>query len=151
MVRASKVVAIAIIATTIFGVVAILLFIGYAKLNDQSPNPLTYLSCNTETREEIRNLAEGDFSVEYSNCDTLAKDEAIRVYASRPIAGGLLTKRTVLFWYDPWNYDEPLPSITEPQTGHILIAVPRVSSIAMQKKEWNGYQIDYKVGYVEYP
>src|SRR5580658_10685201 len=102
MARASKVVATAIIATTALGVVAILLFIGYAKLNDQSPNPLTYLSCNTETREEIRNLAEGDFSVEYSNCDTLAKDEAIRVYASRPIAGGLLTKRTVLFWYDPW-------------------------------------------------
>jgi hypothetical protein len=102
-------------------------------------------------REESSIFAGGEFSVEYSNCDGIAKDEAIRVYASRPIAGGLLTKRTVLFWYDPGNYDEALPTITAPQPGHILIAVPRVSSIEMRKSEWNGHQIDYKIGHVEYP
>jgi hypothetical protein len=151
MARVSKVVATAIIATTIFGVVAILLFVGYAKLNDRSSNPLTYLTCTTEVRQETRNFAGGNFSVEYSNCDGIAKDEAIRVYAARPIVGGLLTKRTVLFRYDPWNYDEALPTITAPQPGHILIAVSRVSSIAMEENEWNGYQIDYKIGQVEYP
>jgi hypothetical protein len=58
MARASKVVATAIIAATIFGVVAVLLFIGYAKLNDRSPNPLTYLTCTTEVRVESSILRE---------------------------------------------------------------------------------------------
>lgn len=156
LVRAAK------LTTRVLGIVlivvsvgSVLLWIGYAKLNDRSLNPLTYSSCITETQKEIHNLAGADFSVEYTNCDTLAKDEAIRVFASRPvgapIVGKWLKKKTLLFWYDPGSYGAALPTLTAPQPGRILIAIPGVSSIEVQKRQWNGRQIDYEVGHIDYP
>jgi hypothetical protein len=128
---------------------------GYTWLNDRSLNPLPLLGsiCLTEARENIHDSAGVDFRVEYTSCDTLAKDEAIRVFAERPVdipvLGKWLKKKTLLFRYDP---EEDLnPTITIPQSGRVVIAVPRLSSIAMQKRHWNGWQIDYEIGHIDYP
>jgi hypothetical protein len=121
--------------------------------------PLTsYLipgACLTVDEATYRNIDSAEFHAVDTNCDTLAKEEFVEVYAYRNDAHTVLPKwlrkRTVVFVYDPLNSDEALPAISAPQPGHILIAVSRVSSVEMRKSEWNGHQIDYKIGQVEYP
>ena len=151
MARSGKIAQFILLSAIVGPIVLLLSWGAYTRLNDHSANPLTYLDCTSETRMEIHNVAGADFNIEYSSCDGIAKDEEIRVYALRPMIGGLLTKRSVVFGYDPWNYDEPLPRISASPSGQINISVPRVSSIVMQKLEWNGRQINYDIGRIEYP
>jgi hypothetical protein len=60
-------------------------------------------------------------------------------------------RKTLLFQYDPWSYDAPLPSITSLGHNRIQISVPRVSSVFFQKKNWENLSVDYKIGSIEYP
>jgi hypothetical protein len=111
--------------------------------------------CEIETKAEVHGLYGNNFRIEYMSCDTLAKDEAIRVYASRenstPIVGRSVKKETVLFRYDPGSYDAPLPKIIAVAPDRIMISVPRVSSIEEQSRQWENLTIDYDIGIVDYP
>ena len=114
-------------------------------------------ACLTETKLKTEDPAGFIFEVEYSNCDTLAKDEAIRVYARKVTPKRVWTfpgwqnKRTLLFRYDPGRWDNPLPSITRPSGSTILISIPEVSSIEYRNRKWEIMNINYAIGRVDYP
>jgi hypothetical protein len=97
------------------------------------------------------------FEVTYLSCDTLAKDEAIRVYAETTTSDRAWFfekwrhQRTLLFRYDPGRPDSPLPSITRPNPSTILISIPEVSSIDEQNHKWSNMTINYQIGRVDYP
>jgi hypothetical protein len=113
--------------------------------------------CRTEERLKIDDPTGFRFEVEYKNCDTLAKDEAISVYATKVASKGVSVfsrwrnQRTLLFRYDPGRWDNPLPSITHPSPSTILISIPKVSSIGYQNHEWEKMSVKYEIGRVVYP
>lgn len=114
-------------------------------------------TCQTEERLKIDDPAGFRFQVEYTSCDTLAKQETISVYATKVTSKGvgLLSRwrdqRTLLFRYDPGRWGNPLPTITRPSQSAILISVPEVSSIEYQNREWEKRSVNYAVGHVDYP
>ena len=118
---------------------------------------LIHLSCTTEVRLKIENLSGVSFEVADTSCDTIAKDENIRIYARKvdPKEAGIFSRwrnqKSLLFRYDPGNFNNPLPSITRPSSSTILISVPEVSEIIDQKHEWAGMSIDYSIGHNENP
>lgn len=118
---------------------------------------LSRASCRSEEKLKIEDLSGVSFDVVYSNCDTLAKDEAITVYARKidrresGIFSRLMNRRVPLFSYDPGRYDNPLPSITRPSESTIHISVAEVSEIFEQKQQWENMSVNYEVGYVYYP
>ncbi len=117
----------------------------------------TRFTCQTEEKLKVEDAAGFRFEVEYKSCDTLAKDEAISVYATKVASkgAGLLSRwrnqRTLLFRYDPGRWDNPLPSITRPSQSAILISIPEVSSIGYQNREWEKISVNYAIGRVDYP
>jgi len=115
------------------------------------------IACGAEEKLKVVELSGVRFEVTYLSCDTLAKDEAIRVYAETTAAEGAWffpnqrKHRTLLFRYDPMRVDSPLPTITRPSQSTILISIPEVSEINYQNRKWENISIDYAVGRVEYP
>ncbi|MGC2161883.1 MAG: hypothetical protein WA634_08250 [Silvibacterium sp.] len=109
----------------------------------------------TDVKLTVANLPAVDFEVTDVDCDTLAKDEAVRIYASRAGSGALFAQwfrsKTLLFRYDPGRPDNPLPLIRATGRSQILISIPEVSSIDVQRKSWNGLSIAYDIGKVDYP
>ena len=109
----------------------------------------------SETVMVLSNVSGADIEVVYTNSDTLAKQEDMSVYisASNSRASWVpkgLRKKTLLFRYDPGT-ENPLPSITSPAPGQLIITIPRVSSIALQRTRWEGVLIAYNIGRVDYP
>jgi hypothetical protein len=115
------------------------------------------MSCGSEETLKVEELSGLKFEVTYLSCDTLAKDEAIRVYAETTASdrtwlwGKWRHKRTLLFRYDPGRWDNPLPSITLPNPSTILISIPEVSSIDYQSGRWEKMSVNYAIGRVDYP
>jgi hypothetical protein len=115
------------------------------------------IACYTDKRLEIVDPSGLRFEVEYENCDTIAKDEAISVYASKstPKGAGMFSRwrkqRTLLFRYDPGSGDIRMPSITRTSTSTILISIPEVSSIFYRNREWANVSVNYAIGKVDYP
>jgi hypothetical protein len=112
--------------------------------------------CISEDRTTISNLSGMEFKIVYTNCDTLTKEEDISVYVSRAANNrkSLLSRwsnrHTLLFRYDPGNYDSALPSIRASDGDKILISIPRVSSVSLQRGKWQNVSVDYKIGYIEF-
>jgi len=113
--------------------------------------------CQTEERLKIEDPSGFTFDVVYESCDTLAKDEAISVYARKPAPkgtwpfSGWRNQRTLLFRYDPMREDSPLPTITRQSSSIILISIPEISEINYQKRKWENISINYDIGRVYYP
>jgi len=105
----------------------------------------------------IPNLSGTEFEFTYTNCDTLAKEEAIRIYASRASVKGesflwrLSNRNALLFNYDPGRPDGLLPTVVSSGNNRILISIPEVSSILFQSRKWKNLSIDYDVGHITYP
>jgi hypothetical protein len=118
---------------------------------------LRRMSCGSEETLKVEELTGLRFEVTYLSCDTIAKDEAIRVYAEAvaPDGSWFFSKwrnhRTLLFRYDPTRYDAPLPSITRPSQNAILISVSEVSSIDYQNRKWANMTVNYQIGQVDFP
>ena len=117
---------------------------------------LKRIACGSEERLKVEELSGVRFEVTYLSCDTLAKDEAIRVYAERMALDGAWfskwrNKRTLLLRYDPAREDSPLPTIVRTSQSTILISIPEVSSISQQDQEWAGMSIKYDIGKIDYP
>jgi hypothetical protein len=114
-------------------------------------------ACPTSVLEVV-NVPGIRFEVEGQDCDVIAKDEAVYVYATKK--GSIETwtfpkwtrQRTLLLLYDPGNLDtNPLPSITYASRSTILIAIPHVSSVEYQKTRWDKMSIGYVIGKIDYP
>jgi hypothetical protein len=109
--------------------------------------------CLTEEFKQVPNLSGMRFEVKYENCDALAKTENVMVYVSRASGPGdsafaiWSNRRTLLFGYDP-GYPAAAPLILAPSKDRILISIPVVSSIWLQKRKWENVSIEYDVGRV---
>jgi hypothetical protein len=101
--------------------------------------------CLSETLGKISHLSSIDIEIDYTNCDALAKDESIRVFASKHGR----TRKVLLFKYDPGG-DEP-PVITSLDPHAIEISVPRVSQVFFRREDWDGLSVHYKIGIIDYP
>lgn len=104
-------------------------------------------ACLSEQWEDIPNLAGLRFEVEYKNCDTLAKDEAVSVYVVETRRGARgANPRALVFRYDPGGSQNQSPKITASGNHKVLISVPEVSSIIVQRRNWRDVAIDYNIG-----
>ena len=113
-------------------------------------------TCLVENRMTIPNVSGVKFEVSYANCDEIAKQEAISIYASSAdekdsAVFRLWHRRTLLFRYDPWTADGPLPTIRAAGSNRILISVPKVSSVFFRTDKWRNMKIDYEIGQIAYP
>jgi hypothetical protein len=135
---------------------SIFLWIGYTRLKGYSTNPLTYSVCITETQAKFENIAGWDFEAEDTSCDTLAKDEEVRVFAVPAQAkysrlGSLLARRRLIFAYDPWRTGVDGLTVQARDTKHILISLPQASSVFGKNRSLGEIAIDYDIRRVEYP
>ena len=90
-----------------------------------------------------------------TDSDTLAKEQFVSVYVYDSGSRSnwlkrLVHPRVLLFRYDPWNWDEPMPTIESDRPGHIRISIPRVSSVVLQKRRFKQIDVEYAIGSVEY-
>jgi hypothetical protein len=112
--------------------------------------------CISEDLQAIPNLAGVGFSVEYVNCDTLAKTESVSVYIMSAWDKSRMAKppgdKALIFRYDPGGKaDIPSPQIQASGKDHILISVPDVSSVSVEARKWRDISIDYRIGHIAYP
>lgn len=144
----------------ILGVVVILyaiIAIGAIGALRRAIRAYTENACLTEERLKIDDHYGFAYEVVYENCDTIAKQEDISVYAKKAVpkgyhgSSGSEDQRTLLFRYDPGRYDNPLPTITRPSQSTILISIPKVSSIIYQNRKWENMSVNYEIGQVDYP
>lgn len=118
---------------------------------------LTRMVCGKEEKLKVEELSGMNFEITHLSCDTIAKDEAIRVYAEKNLANAAWFfpswrgQRTLLFTYDPEKDGSPLPTITRPSPSTILISVPEVSSVSYQNRSWASMSISYDIGRIAYP
>jgi hypothetical protein len=103
-------------------------------------------ACLTEIHKTIVSPLGFYFVISETDCDLLAKDAAVTVFASRTGR----KERTPLFKYDPAELDSS-PAITAIDQNTILISIPRVSSIFFRKYEWDGVSIRYNIDTIDYP
>jgi hypothetical protein len=93
----------------------------------------------------------------YTNCDTLVKEEDVRVYFSRAAVTGdswfarWRSRRALVFVYDPGGRafdDMPLPSITHTTPSTVLISMPEDVDVLYQSRSWQNLSVDYALGNV---
>jgi hypothetical protein len=106
----------------------------------------TPYTCITEIHKKIINPLGFDFEISETDCDLLAKDAAVTVFASRTGRN----ESTPLFKYDPVGPNSS-PEITAINRNLILITIPRVSSIFFRKYDWGDVSVRYKIGVIDYP
>lgn len=107
-------------------------------------------ACMTQTLREISNLSGYDFKITETNCDLLAKDDAIRVFIS-PTGKH---QDALLFQFDPVylrGEGYVMPTITVSDEGNVSMSVREVASIAVQKPRWQNISIEYDIGRIQYP
>jgi len=114
-------------------------------------------ACISAERATIPDISGMRFDITYTNCDVLAKQEAISVYVSAakragsPLLDKLFRARSLLFRYDPDKDNSPLPQIKVLSDNTIIISVPAVSSINYQSQSWRRVSVKYNIGHVDYP
>jgi hypothetical protein len=115
--------------------------------------PLLLLSinaCTTHTLMAKADLSGVDIKIASIECDTLVKDASINVFVSKTGTN----KDILIFQYDPVDYNETtgylLPEISV-SDNIIYISIGTISSISLQRHEWDRYHIDYKIGRIFSP
>jgi hypothetical protein len=110
------------------------------------------MNVDEATYEDIGNA---EFHAININCDTLAKEEFVDVYAyksdSSSVLPNWLRRRTVVFVYDPGGPAESLPRFDLTGNNRIRISVPEVSEILYKQASWDGNVLEYDIGKVDYP
>ena len=113
-------------------------------------------ACISEPMQTMPNASGAKVETIDTNCDTLAKDEAISVYFSRASVndgawyGRWFNRRTLVFRYDPGRPSGP-PVVELPGKDRIVISIPEVSSVAFRSEKWRDISIDYKIEHVMNP
>jgi hypothetical protein len=118
-------------------------------------NPFTAWACTTEKRGGLSNVSGWDLDIEHTSCDLFSKQEAITVYATPHRPGADESRwfgdRTLLFRYLPGAPDDLLPSFESTGPDRILITVPSIGSVAVQKHSLGQTAVNYHIGHIEYP
>ncbi len=140
-----------VIAVSTFAVLGVVIYVCLA-FTGLLPGPGSDYS---ETKLELKNIGGADFDVIETSTDGLTKDQYVSVYAYKSGSRSsrlarLLHPKELLFRYDPWNWDEPMPAIDAVGRANIRISLARVSSVIYQKRTWKSISVDYKIGFVEY-
>ena len=111
--------------------------------------------CLTNEQATYKTVGRAEFYAVDTNCDALAKEEFVEVYAYRNDANSLLPRwlrrRSIVFVYDPGDDQNPLPAIQSGGPNRVKIKVPKVSSVLFKRDIWDGSQIEYEFGKVIYP
>jgi hypothetical protein len=102
--------------------------------------------CLTETLGKISDRSGLDFEISETDCDTLAKDASVSVFASKHGR----TREVLLFKYDPGNA-EPMPVIASVGQYTIEISVPNISSVFFRRNHWDGLSVHYNIGSIDFP
>jgi hypothetical protein len=106
----------------------------------------TPFTSTTEVRESVTGISGFDFDIGETDCDTLAKDASISVFASR--TGG--AKKTLVFKCGPEGVAD-LPVITSVRQHEVQISVARISDLMFRLDHFPGVAIAYKIDVIEYP
>ena len=106
----------------------------------------TPYDCITETRGRISGVSGFDFEISETDCDTLAKDAAISIFASRPGQA----RKVLLFKFDP-AYDDLMPVITSVDQHTVQISIPRISSLFLRREKLKDLFIIYKIDLIDHP
>jgi hypothetical protein len=135
------------VKTSIFwiAVIAVPLGVFYLLLAAVGLAPTPY-TCITEMHGKVSDVAGFDFEVSETDCDTLAKDASISVFASK--AGQ--AHKTLLFKYGPAGGD-PFPLITPIDQHSVQISVPWISDVIFRRDGLKDLSVVYKIGVIEYP
>jgi hypothetical protein len=72
----------------------------------------------------------------------------LRVRCAKPSRNMIMriSRKTLVFCYDPGGRDDPLPSILLSGSDRILISIPEVSSVSFQAQKWLNMSIEYSIG-----
>ncbi len=101
--------------------------------------------CITESRGKITNLSGYDFEISETNCDLIAKDDAVSVFVSRTGQ----TKQTPVFKFGPTREVRPIIKLIDPHT--IQISIAWVSDVYFKHDKWEDLSIEYDIGRIDYP
>lgn len=102
-------------------------------------------ACYTELLGRHDGLGGHDFEISDTSCKTLASDEAVTIFVTRPGE----PMKTALFKYTQGDNKLPVITLTDPHT--VTISVRRVNSIYFRKSGWADMSIRYDLGAIEYP
>ena len=142
--------------TTLVIAVSIVAVLGVGYLFLRLTGIIVPDACISERMKTMPNLSGTKVEIVYTNCDTLAKDEAISVYFSRAAVkedswyAKWFNRRTLVFRYDPGRPSGP-PVIESLRKDRVLISIPEVSSVAIRGDKWRDISIDYKIEHVMNP
>lgn len=103
-------------------------------------------ACLTQVHRRISDISGVTFEIRETDCDRIAKEGWISIYASRPGQ----SDKVLVFEYDEGGVG-PLPRITavDPQT--VRISIPAISEIRFRRHAWDGVTLEYDIGRIEYP
>ncbi len=101
---------------------------------------VTWNACMTESRLTIPDVLGYQIEVSDTNCDLLAKDDAVSVFASKPGSW----KRTLLVKYVAYGYDD-LPQITANDQGGIEISLGEIADLYSKQENLDGIRVNYKL------
>ena len=97
-------------------------------------------ACITESRLKIPDVLGYQIEIGEKNCDLVAKDDYIEVYASRP--GSMA--RTLLMEYDPAS-GKTLPEFKAIGENQLEISLDYAGSISFLEKKMGDVSIRYKI------
>ena len=115
--------------------------------------PKSSFSCDVDVLAKPT-LGDTRYQIVDVACDTLAKDETMRIYALASHKGWFGASRdeaTLLFSFDPADSENTLPQLRTDPHGAIIISIPRVSSIAYMSDLWKGKPVLYEIGKIDDP
>src|SRR5580698_5661965 len=102
-------------------------------------------ACVSASLAQIHDPAGVTFAITRTDCDTLAKDSAISVTASRAGEKGT----ALLLKYDPWENEVPQVHVGD---GNIIfIHLSRASSILEKHPAWGPFKVSIVVDKLAYP
>jgi hypothetical protein len=100
----------------------------------------------TQSDKKITDLPGLDFEITTTLCSGFGASARTKVWGSRRGERA----QTLLFDYDP-IYRVELPEISMPEPNKIAIAVPWINQTMAWRSKWQGMQIEYDIGKLEYP
>ncbi len=104
--------------------------------------------CDYQDHGTVYDIPGADFEITEEFCKIpLAATDDVIVRAIKHRGDGA---KTVIFGYSPGGWYPMVPSIKQIGDRTLLISVDWVSSIGIQKEEWEGFAIKYDIGRLDY-
>ncbi len=102
-------------------------------------------ACLSTSLAQIHDPAGITFTVTRTDCDTIAKDSAILITATRDNERG----STLLLKYEPWT--DEVPQVYVAEGGAIFIHVAKASSILEKHLTWGALKVNITIDKLAYP